>query len=95
MDISPGVPLVGLVVIVANILVAALSPRFPPRLMGVQLFFSGMVVLTLSVVSLINPVGITEATPHGIVGLERALLFIMGSINCWVGYYMVLLESRR
>ncbi len=95
MDISPIVPLVGLVIIVANILVAAMSPRFPPRLMGVQLFFAGMVILTLSVVSLINPVGVTPEHPTGIAGLERFLLFISGCINCWAGYYMVLLESRR
>jgi len=87
MEISPLVPVVGVVLIVANILVAVLSPYTPPRLMGLELFIAGMATILVSVLDLINPIGISA--------LERALLFIAGSVTCSAGYYMVLLELRR
>jgi hypothetical protein len=87
MQISPLVPLVGLFVIVANIIVAAVRPSFPPTVMGVQLFIGGMTTLTISVAHLIVPVGIEE--------FEQVLLFVTGCINCALGYYMVLLEIQK
>jgi hypothetical protein len=87
MQISPEVPFIGFVVIAGNIVFAALQPRVSPVLLGVQLFIGGMVTLVVSVVDLLNPVGIS--------GTERLLLFIAGCVNCSAGYYMVLLEGRR
>ena len=55
--------------------------------MGVQLFIGGMTTLLISVIDLINPIGIAE--------YERFLLFLSGCINCSLGYYMVLLELRK
>lgn len=87
MPISPLVPIVGLVVIVGNIIAAALRPSAPPTAMGVQLFVGGMTTLIIAVVDLVNPIGISE--------FERVLLFVSGCINCSVGYYMTLLEIRK
>lgn len=87
MQISPLVPLVGLILIVANILVAAVRPASPPTVMGVQLFIGGMTTLIIAVVDMINPMHITE--------FERLLLFVSGCINCSVGYYMTLLDMRK
>ena len=87
MQISPLIPLVGLLLIVMNVIVAAVRPSFPPTLMGVQLFIGGMTTLLISVIDLINPTGIAE--------YERFLLFLSGCINCSLGYYMVLLELRK
>lgn len=87
MDISPLVPLVGLILIIVNVLVGALGAVVEPRFMGVQLFLAGMTTILISVIDLLNPVGIGAA--------ERLFLFIAGSINCSLGYYMVLLEIRK
>ncbi len=87
MDISPAVPIVGLVLIVGNIFLAAVRPFAPPTVMGVQLFIGGMITLIIAVLDLINPIGIGA--------FERALIFVSGCINCAAGYYMVLLETRR
>jgi len=87
MEISPLVPVAGIVLIVANVLVAVISPYTPPKLMGLELFIAGMITILISVLDLINPIGISA--------LERALLFIAGCVNCSAGYYMVLLELRR
>jgi hypothetical protein len=87
MEISPLIPLVGLILIVGNIILAAVRPFTAPTAMGVQLFLGGMTTILISVIDLINPVGIME--------FERALLFVSGCINCFFGYYMVLLETWR
>lgn len=87
MQSSPVLPLVGLLLIIANILLAALRPYWSPTAMGIQLFLGGMVTLIVAVVSLINPLGFSE--------MERVVLFVCGCINCAVGYYMALLEMRR
>lgn len=87
MQISPLIPIIGLVLIVVNVIVAAVRPSFPPTLMGAQLFIGGMATLLISVIDLINPIGIAE--------YERWLLFLGGCINCSAGYYMVLLEIRK
>ena len=87
MQISFYIPLLGLVLIAANVVLAAVRPFRSPTVMGIQLFFGGMVTLMIAVIDLINPVGIIE--------LERVLLFVSGCVNCFIGYYMVLLESRR
>jgi hypothetical membrane protein len=87
MQSSPLLPLVGLLLMTANILLAALRPYRAPTAMGIQVFVGGMVTLTVAVVSLINPLGFAE--------LERVVLFVSGCINCAVGYYMALLEMRR
>lgn len=87
MEISPAVPLFGLVLIAANILLAAVRPFASPTAIGVQLYIGGMITILVAVIDLINPSGIS--------GLERAFLFIAGCLNCSVGYYMVLLETRR
>lgn len=87
MTISPLIPLVGLVLIVANIFLAMVYPVWSPTVMGVQLFIGGMTTLLISVIDLINPVGITPG--------ERAILFIAGCIDCSAGYYMVLLETQK
>ncbi len=87
MQLSPLVPVVGLLVIIGNIVVAAVRPYLPPTAMGVQLFIGGMTTLIISVIDLIIPIGIAE--------YENILLFVTGCINCAVGYYMVLLEMRK
>ncbi len=87
MPISPLIPLIGLILIVANIFLGMVYPAWSPTAMGVQLFIGGMTTLLISVIDLINPVGITP--------FERATLFIAGCIDCSAGYYMVLLETRR
>lgn len=87
MEISPLIPLVGLLIIIANIIVAAVRPYAPPTMMGVQLFIGGMITLIVAVLDLLNPVGVQE--------YERLLLFLAGCINCSLGYYMVLLQSRK
>lgn len=87
MSISPLVPLVGFLLILGNILIAATRPYSSPTVMGVQLFIGGMTTLSISVVDLLLPVGIGE--------FERFLLFVTGCINCSLGYYMVLLQSQR
>lgn len=87
MQISSGIPVVGLVIILFNVLIAAVRPHYPPRLMGVELFLCGMTTLVISVVDLINPIGLVE--------FERTLLFVAGCINCSVGYYMVLREIQK
>lgn len=87
MNINPLIPLVGLIVIVGNLILAAVRPYSPPTFMGIQLFIGGMTTLTVAVVDLLNPVGIVE--------YERVLLFLSGCINCSIGYYMVLREGQR
>lgn len=87
MPISPLVPVLGLFVIAANILVSALRPSLSPTLMGVQLFIGGMTTLIIAVVDYLAPVDITE--------FERVLLFVSGCVNCAIGYYMTLLEMRK
>ncbi|MBI4671484.1 MAG: hypothetical protein HY741_07440 [Chloroflexi bacterium] len=87
MQISPLIPFVGLLLIVLNVVVAVVSPYRPPTLMGIQLFLGGMTTLLIAVIDLINPIGVSE--------FERVLLFGTGGLNCTIGYYMVLLESRR
>lgn len=87
MNVNPLIPLVGLIVIIGNIVVAAVRPYSPPTVMGIQLFIGGMTTLTVAVVDLLNPIGIAE--------YERLLLFLAGCINCSIGYYMVLLQSQR
>lgn len=87
MRISPIIPLVGLLLIVVNVVLAVVSPYRPPRFMGIQLFVGGMTTLLIAVIDLINPVGVSE--------FERVLLFFSGCLNCTIGYYMVLLETRR
>jgi hypothetical protein len=88
MQIDPGIPFFGLVLIVVNVAVAAVLPYVAPRFMGVQLFIAGMVTIIIAIVDLINPIGT-------VVGSERILLFIGGCINCSLGYYMVLLEIQK
>ncbi len=85
--ISPLVPIVGLLVIIGNVVVAAVRPYLPPTAMGVQLFIGGMTTLIIAVIDLLSPIGIAE--------YERVLLFLAGCINCSIGYYMVLLEIRK
>lgn len=85
--ISPLVPIVGLLVIIGNVVVAAVRPYLPPTVMGVQLFIGGMTTLIIAVIDLLSPIGIAE--------YERVLLFLAGCINCSIGYYMVLLEIRK
>jgi hypothetical protein len=87
MQISPLVPLFGLLLIIANITLAAVRRYWSPTAMGLQLYVAGMTTILIAVIDLINPLGIVE--------FERVLLFISGCINCSVGYYMVLLEMRR
>ena len=87
MTISPLIPLVGLVLIVANIFLAMVYPIWSPTAMGVQLFIGGMTTIIISVVSLLNPIGISPP--------ERAILFITGCIDCSAGYYMVLSETQK
>jgi len=87
MQISPAVPLIGLILIVANILLAAVRPFAGPTAMGVQLYVCGLITILIAVIDLINPIGLG--------GLERGLLFGAGCLNCSMGYYMVLLETRR
>jgi hypothetical protein len=87
MEISPLIPVVGLVLIVGNILLAAMRPYSSPTVMGVQLFIGGMTTLIIAVVDLLNPIGIATS--------ERVLLFVAGCLNCSSGYYMVLLQTRR
>lgn len=87
MEISPLIPIIGLFVIAANIVLAAVLPFSSPTVMGVQLFIAGMTTLIIAVVDLLNPIGI-DAT-------ERFVLFFAGCINCSSGYYMVLLQIRR
>ena len=85
--ISPLVPIVGLLVIIGNVVVAAVRPYLPPTVMGIQLFIGGMTTLIIAVIDLLSPIGIAE--------YERVLLFLAGCINCSIGYYMVLLEIRK
>ncbi len=87
MQISPIVPGIGLFLIALNVIIAAVRPYTQPTIMGVELFIGGMIIILVSVVDLINPIGISST--------ERALLFISGCVNCSVGYYMVLLELRK
>lgn len=87
MQTLPMIPLVGLLLIIANIALAAVRPYWSPTAMGIQLFIGGMTTILISVIDLINPLGIVE--------FERVLLFVSGCINCFAGYYMVLLETRR
>lgn len=87
MEISALIPIVGLVVLIGNIVVAVMFPPFPPKAMGMQLFIAGMTTLVIAVVDLLDPTGITA--------FERMLLFLAGCINCSVGYYMVLLEIQK
>lgn len=87
MQLSSLVPIVGLLVIVGNILIAAVRPYLPPYVMGVQLFIGGMTTLIIAVLDLISPIGIAE--------YERVLLFVTGCINCSLGYYMVLMENQK
>jgi len=84
---SPLIPVVGLALIVANIVLAAVRPSWAPTAMGIQLFIGGMTTILIAVIDLINPVGIVE--------FERVLLFVSGCLNCTLGYYMTLLEMRR
>ncbi len=87
MQISPFIPIAGLLLVVINVLIAAVRPSYPPTLMGIQLFIGGMTTLLISVIDLVNPIGIAE--------YERFFLFFAGCINCSLGYYMVLLERRK
>lgn len=87
MQISPLIPLVGLAVILGNIILATIRPFWSPTAMGLQLFVGGMTTILIAVIDLINPVGIVE--------MERVMLFVSGCLNCFIGYYMVLLETRR
>lgn len=87
MQISPLIPIIGLLLIAVNVIIAAVRPSYPPTLMGVQLFIGGMTTLLISVIDLINPIGIAA--------YERYLLFLSGCINCSAGYYMALLELRK
>ena len=87
MPISPLIPIVGLLLVAANVILAAVRPYWSPTAMGIQLFFGGMTTILIAVIDLINPVGIVE--------FERILLFVSGCLNCMLGYYMVLLETRR
>lgn len=82
MTIDPTVPLFGLILIAANILLAAARPFAPPALMGLQLFTGGLFTLMISVVDLVNPLGIAPT--------ERLIAFMAGTLNCAAGYYMVL-----
>jgi vacuolar-type H+-ATPase subunit I/STV1 len=84
---APFIPIIGLLLIVANIALAATRPYWSPTAMAIQLFIGGMTTLLIAVIDLINPLGITE--------LEQVLLFVSGCINCALGYYMTLLELRR
>ncbi|MCC7165326.1 MAG: hypothetical protein IT331_22700 [Anaerolineae bacterium] len=87
MQISLGIPLLGLVLVMFNVIVAAVRPYASPTLMGTQLFVGGMITILISVIDLINPIGITE--------YEGFFLFISGCINCTAGYFMTLLEIRK
>lgn len=87
MQTSLHIPLIGLFLIGVNVALAVVSPYRPPKFMGIQLFLGGMTTLLIAVIDLINPVGISE--------FERVLLFFSGCLNCTIGYYMVLLETRR
>ena len=87
MEISALIPIVGLLVLILNIVIAVMLPPFPPKAMGVQLFIAGMTTLIIAVVDLVDPIGISA--------FERMLLFLAGCVNCSVGYYMVLLEIQR
>ena len=85
--VSPAIPVVGFILIAGNIIFAAVRPYSSPTVMGVQLFIGGMTTLIISVLDLLNPIGIS---PY-----ERLLLFVGGCINCSAGYYMVLARSRQ
>jgi hypothetical protein len=87
MQISTVVPAFGLILLVFNIVLAAVRPLAHPTIMGIQLYIAGMITLLIAVIDLINPIGITAT--------ERAVLFISGCLNCFIGYYMVLLEIRK
>lgn len=87
MQISPFVPAAGLLLIIANILLAALRPFWSPTVMGIQLFIGGMTTILIAVLDLLNPIGIPA--------YERVILFVAGCINCTLGYFMVLREMRR
>lgn len=82
MAIDPIVPLIGFILIAANVLLAVMSPFSPPAIMGLQLFTGGLITLMVSVVDIVNPLGIGP--------VERFLTFAAGSGNCFAGYYMVL-----
>ncbi len=84
---SPLIPIIGLALIIANIVLAAARPYWAPTAMGIQLFIGGMTTILIAVIDLINPLGIAE--------FERVLLFVSGCLNCALGYYMALLEMRR
>ena len=87
MQSSLSIPVVGLLLIIANVVLATVRPYWSPTAMGIQLFIGGMTTILIAVIDLINPLGIVE--------FERVLLFVSGCINCSIGYYMVLLELRR
>lgn len=87
MPINPLIPIVGLVLLITNIILAVVRPSSPPTAMGVQLFIGGMTTLVIAVVDLIDPVHISS--------FERILLFLAGCINCSAGYYMILLEMQK
>lgn len=87
MTINTLIPIVGLLIIIGNIVLAVLQPAMPPTAMGVQLFIGGMTTLIIAVVDVIDPIGVGA--------FERALLFVAGCINCSIGYYMVLLEIQK
>lgn len=82
MAIDPVVPAIGFVLIAANVLLAVLSPYLSPAIMGLELFVGGLMTLVVSVVDIVNPLGIGP--------VERFLAFAAGSGNCFAGYYMVL-----
>ena len=85
--VSPTIPVVGFIIIAANIIFAAFRPYSSPTVMGVQLFIGGMITLIISVLDLLNPIGISP--------FERMTLFVAGCIDCSAGYFMVLARSRQ
>jgi hypothetical protein len=86
MQIEPWVPLTGLFLIILNVAIAVLRPYWLATLLGIQMFIGGLTTLTISVVHLVNPVGIE--------GAEQFLAFVTGSLNCTIAYFMVLYEGE-
>lgn len=86
MQISPIVPLFGLVLIAANVGLSLFLPQALPKAVGLQLYVAGLVTLLVSVIDLINPLGISAG--------ERVFVFCAGSLDCGIAYYMVLRDSR-
>jgi hypothetical protein len=77
--------LILIVLVFFNVFIAFLNAPFTRTMMGIELFMGGIFTLIIPIADLLGNLGI------GVV--EGFLLFFAGTLDCIIGYYMVLREG--